>query len=111
METTDKIGVVVVTGSCCMPGAAPLDAAARSAVVMASSKTGADVEIREVSATAAAAGALPQHLLADVLEFQKGNTLPLPVVLIAGKVVDVGTIDPEKIVLALRAHQESIKKS
>ena len=101
--------IIIVTGSCCMPGMAPLDQQARDLVARAVKETGVQVTVKEVSASAAAFGALPRKLVAEFMSVmgQEGR-VPLPTVLVDGRPVAHGLPDVEILKAALVAanHKE-----
>ncbi|HWI64058.1 MAG TPA: hypothetical protein VNT75_19650 [Symbiobacteriaceae bacterium] len=83
--------IIIVTGSCCMPGMAPLDQQARDLVAQAVRETGVQATVKEVSASSAAFGALPRKLVAEFMSVvgQEGR-VPLPAVLVDGRPVAPG---------------------
>lgn len=96
------VPVIIVTGSCCMPGMAPLDQQARVNVAQAIQETGVPAAVKELSAGAAAFGGLPRHLVAQFMSVvgQEGR-VPLPAVLVGGSPVGQGLPDVPALKAAL----------
>jgi len=85
------IGVVVVTGACCIPGMAPFDAEAERIVKQAAEETGIEIRFKSVPVLLAMQGGLGKNVLQEGLtRFQQSDQLPLPAVLINGKVIEYG---------------------
>lgn len=101
--------IIIVTGSCCMPGMAPLDQQARDLVARAVMETGVEATVKEITASAAAFGVLPRKLVAEFMSVmgQEGR-VPLPAVLVDGHPVAHGHLDVEILKAALVAanHKE-----
>lgn len=97
-----KIGVVIVSGACCIPGMAPLDEEARRVVEQAVSETGAAVEMKVVPASNAMFGAVPVKVMTKIMsEMNQTGRVPLPAVLINGEAVSYGVPSIEQIKSAL----------
>ncbi len=85
------IGVVVVTGACCIPGMAPFDAEAERIVKQAATETGVEIQFKAVPVLLAIQGGLGKNVLQEGLtRFQESDKLPLPAVLINGKIIKYG---------------------
>ena len=82
--------VMIITGSCCIPGFAPLDEQARQAVKQAIAETGTDVQVREIPASSAMYGAVPRSLIAQWFQSANSGQMPLPAVLVNGNVASTG---------------------
>lgn len=94
--------IIIVTGSCCMPGMGPLDQQARELVAQAVKETGVQAAVREISASSAAFGALPRQLVAEFMAVtSKEGRVPLPAVLVNGRPVVHGLSDLETLKAAL----------
>ena len=65
-----QTGVVIISGSCCIPGMAPFDEQARRVVDQAIAETGVAAQVRMMPATTAYMGGAPKS---------KKPTVPLPV--------------------------------
>ncbi len=72
-----EVGVIIISGSCCIPGMAPFDEQAKRVVEQAASEA-------EV-----------------ITEFNQSGRMPLPAVLINGKIVSYGVPQVEDIKKAL----------
>lgn len=102
----NKTGIVIVSGSCCIPGMAALDKKAREIVDKAVSETGIAAQIEVVPVTAAL-GLLPKGTMLKLMgDFNSSGRVGLPAVLINGKAVSLGVPKIEEIKSAL----EGVKK-
>lgn len=96
------VNVVIITGSCCMPGMAPLDDQAQAMVAQAVKETGVQVKVKLMPATAAAFGGVPRELVATFMQtFQTEGRVALPAVLVNGKPVALGLPDAARLKEAL----------
>ena len=105
------VGVVIITGSCCIPGMAPFEEQARRIVGQAISETGVVTQVKEVAASTAMLGGVPREILGKLMaDFQAGR-VSLPLVLVNGKAVSYGVpkLDDVKSAL-LQAAEASITK-
>jgi len=85
-----NLNVLIITGSCCIPGFAPFDEQARQAVKQAIAETGTDAQVREISASSAIYGAVPRSLIAQWFQSANSGQMPLPAVLVNGNVASTG---------------------
>lgn len=106
------IGIVIVTGSCCIPGMVPLDEEARRAVEQAVSETGVSAQVKAVPASNAMFGAVPVRVMTEIMsEMNQTGRMPLPAILINGEIASYGVPDVEQIKSALlQAAGESTTK-
>ncbi len=111
-DAQGTVGVVIVTGSCCIPGMAPFDDQARQVVEQAIAQTGVAAQLRMVSAATAYFGGLPRAVMAQIIGLSQTGQMPLPAVLVNGKVVSFGVPRVEDITSALlqTAHTENSKE-
>lgn len=106
-----RVGVVIITGSCCIPGMVPFEEQARRIVGQAISETGVAAQVKEVAASTAMFGGVPRQILGKLMtDFQAGR-VSLPLVIVNGKAVSYGVpkLDDVKSAL-LQAAQVSITK-
>jgi hypothetical protein len=97
-----SVGIVFINGSCCYPGMAPLEEQSRQLLDQIIAETGVPVEIKTISAVQALRGGVPITVLTKGLaKFQQEKRPPLPAVLIGGKIVASGVLEPEAIRSAL----------
>ena len=82
--------VMIITGSCCIPGFAPFDEQARQAVAQAIADSGVVVQVKEVSASSAMYGAVPRSLIAQWFQSANSGQMPLPAVLVNGNIASTG---------------------
>lgn len=87
-----RVGVAIVTGSCCNPHMPPFDAEAKRVVAQAVAESGVSAEVREVPATKAFFGVgVPRHVLAEVIRLMnEEGKVGLPAVFINGEVISYG---------------------
>ena len=85
------LSVVIITGDCCIPGMAPLDAEAQRIVDAAMIETGVSAEVHIIPASKAMFGALPPSVLREVsTRFNESGVVPLPAVIVNGAIVSYG---------------------
>lgn len=89
--------VLVITGSCCNPGAKPFDAQASRVVDEVVAAVDFPVNAQTISATAVMNGALPTEVVADLARRQSEEGLKLPVLMVNGEVVAGGRINREHV--------------
>lgn len=108
-----QVGVVIISGGCCIAGMAPLDERAGQVVEQAVAETGVSAEVRVLPATAALSGAAPRQVIAELIgEFNTSGRIGLPAVLVNGEVVAKGVIRLEEVRSGLlRAARQRGKES
>jgi len=112
-----EVGVVIISGSCCIPGMAPMDERARRVVDQAILETGVNARVGTLPATTAMAGGVPQQVFSQlVLRFSQSGQVGLPAVLVDGKAVSFGLPEVAKVKAALlqaaaaRMQKESVNE-
>ncbi len=101
-ETQSTVGVVVITGSCCIPGLAPIEQKARQILDQIIAETGVSARVKTMSVIQAMSGGIPKEILNEGMAlFQQEDRPPLPAILINGKPVSRGFPDPAAIRSAL----------
>jgi len=96
------VGIVIITGSCCIPGMAPLEERARQVVEQAISKTGVAAQMKTMPATTAYMGGAPKEVIAQLIgKYNQSGLIGLPAILINGKAVSFGVPEVEQIETAL----------
>jgi len=101
-EGKAAVGVVIVSGSCCIPGIAPLDELARRVVDQAILETGVNARVGMLPATAALAGGVPQEVFSQLVQkFNQSGQVGLPAILVGGKPVSFGLPKVEEVKAAL----------
>lgn len=106
----EKMGIVIISGSCCLPGMAQLDAQARKAAEQAIKETGAEAQLEMVPVTAAL-GLLPKAAMNDLIEdFKNSGRIGLPLIMVNGKSVSSGIPDEKKIKAALLQAKKEAQK-
>ncbi len=97
-----EAGIIIISGSCCIPGMAPFDEQAKRVVEQAVSETDVKVQIKMIPASTAYFGAIPKEVMTKIItEFNQSGRMPLPAVLINGKVVSYGVPKVEDVKTAL----------
>ncbi|MCX9012765.1 MAG: hypothetical protein OIN66_16810 [Candidatus Methanoperedens sp.] len=95
-------GVIIISGSCCIPGMAPFDEQAKRVVEQAISETDIKAQVKVVPASTAFFGAVPKEVMAKIMtELNQSGRMPLPAVLINGRIVSYGVPQVEDIKTAL----------
>ncbi len=97
-----EVGVIIISGSCCIPGMAPFDEQAKRVVEQAISETNIKAQIKVIPVSTAYFGAVPKEIMTKLItEFNQSGRMPLPAVLINGKIVSYGVPQVEAIKTAL----------
>jgi hypothetical protein len=97
-----EIGVVIITGNCCIPGMAPFDDRARQVVDQAITETGVAAKVKILPATTAYMGGAPQSVIAELLNmFGTTGKIGLPAILINGETAAYGVPELYEIKSAL----------
>ncbi len=98
-----EVGVIIISGSCCIPGMASFDEQAKRVVEHAVSETDVEVQVKVIPVSTAYFGAVPKEVMTKIItEFNQSGRMPLPVVLINGKIVSYGVPQVEDIKNALQ---------
>ncbi len=101
-KNNSEAGVIIISGSCCIPGMAPFDEQARHVVEQAVSETDIKAQIKIIPASTAYFGAVPKDVMAKIItELNQSGRMPLPAVLINGKIVSYGVPQVDAIKTAL----------
>ena len=95
------VGIVIISGSCCIPGMAAIDEQARRIVEQAISETGIEARVKMMPATTAYFGGAPREVIAKLINDSQAGQLGLPAILINGKAVSYGMPKGEDIKSAL----------
>lgn len=90
--------IVIITGSCCIPGMVKLDEEAGQLVNQAVAETGVAVRIKLLPVSKAILGGLPKDVYNKLIGgYNSTGRIGLPAVLIDGKLVTYGVVDYESI--------------
>ncbi len=101
-KNNSEAGVIIISGSCCIPGMAPFDEQAKRVVEQAVSEMGIKAQVKVIPASTAFFGTVPKEIMAKIItEFNQSGRMPLPAVLINGKIVSYGVPQVEDIKKAL----------
>jgi disulfide oxidoreductase YuzD len=94
----NKVGIVMVTGSCCIPAMKPIEDQVRAMLEEIRSEISTDIVVKEISVIAAMSGALPQELIAQGMgKFTHFGVEMLPLIIINGEIVSAGYPQKEEI--------------
>jgi hypothetical protein len=97
-----EVGVIIIGGSCCIPGMASFDEQAKHVVEQAISETDIKAQVKIIPASTAFFGAVPKDVVAKIItEFNQSGIMLLPAILINGKVVSYGVPKIEELKTAL----------
>lgn len=95
-------GIIIINGSCCIPGMAPFDEQAKNVVEQALSEADVKAQVKIIPASAAYFGAVPKEVMTKIItEFNQSGRMPLPAVLINGRIISYGVPQVEDIKTAL----------
>ncbi len=96
------VGIVIITGSCCIPGMAPVEERVRQVVEQAITKTGVTAQVKLMPATTAYMGGAPKEVIAELIgKYSQSGQIGLPVILINGKAASFGVPEIGQIETAL----------
>ncbi len=98
-----ELGVIIISGSCCIPGMAPFDEKTKHVVEQAISEMDVKAHLNIIPASTAFFGSVPKEVMAKIItEFNQSGRMPLPAVLINGRIASYGVPQVEDIKIALR---------
>ena len=97
-----KVNIVIVTGSCCIPGMAALDEEAIKTVERAVAEIGVQTNIKLLPVTKAMFGGVPKDLYNKMMgEHKSSGRIGLPAIIINGKLASYGAPDYENVINVL----------
>ncbi len=109
-KNDSEVGVIIISGSCCIPGMAPFDEQAKRVVEQAIFETNVKAQIKIIPASTAFFGAVPKEVMAKIItEFNQSGRMPVPAVLINGSIISYGVPQVEDIKTALLQTQDANK--
>lgn len=101
-KKSTEVGIIIISGSCCIPGMAPFDEQAKHVVEQAISETDVKAQVKIIPASTAFFGGVPKEVMTKIItEFNQSGRMPLPAVLINGRIVSYGVPQVEDIKTAL----------
>lgn len=107
-KNNSHVGIVIVTGSCCIPGMAAFDEQARRVVEQAVSETGVEAKVKVIPASKAMFGSVPKDIITGLMsQYNQSGRVGLPAVLVNGKAISYGVPDIETVKSALLQTVES----
>ncbi|NJD03596.1 MAG: hypothetical protein FIA99_13620 [Ruminiclostridium sp.] len=94
-----QVGIVIISGNCCIPGMAVFDEQARRIVEQAVSETGVAAQVKVVPVSKAMFGGLISGEVRNKLmsDYNQSGKIGLPAVLINGKIFSNGVPEIEKL--------------
>ncbi len=101
------VGVVIISGSCCIPGMKPFDEQARRVVEQAISETGVEAQLVVMPATRAYFGGAPREVINKLVSDANQGKLGVPAVLVNGEAVSYGVPELGSIKTALLEAREA----
>jgi hypothetical protein len=101
-KNNSEAGVIIISGSCCIPGMASFDEQAKRIVEQAISETDIKAQVKVIPVSTAYFGAVPKEVMTKIItEFNQSGRMPLPAVLINGRFVSYGVPKVEDVKTAL----------
>ena len=100
-EKGSTLDVIIISGSCCIPGMAPFDEQARRIVDQAIAETGVVARVSVMPATTAYFGGAPREVMTHLVSLSNQDQLGLPAVLVNRKAASYGVPALEDLKLAL----------
>jgi hypothetical protein len=91
-KQNSKVGVAIITASCCFPAAAPFEEKARRVVEQAISESGVDAHLR-VLPVSTYYNSIPKEVVPRLLADYNQGKISAPPILIDGKAVFYGVPD------------------
>ncbi len=113
-DSEGEVGIVLISGSCCIPGMAPFDEQARRIVEQAMAETGIKARLLTLPVSKAYFGGVPRAVIDQLGEkLNQTGQVPLPAVLINGMPVSMGvpTLDTITTVLRQAVNQSTPKEN
>ncbi len=89
-DSKEQVGIVIVSGSCCLPGMAPFDEQARRVIEQAISETGVVAEVKTMPATTAMMGGVPKEIMGQLVGLFNQGKIGLPAILVNGQAISFG---------------------
>ncbi len=96
-----RVGIVIITGSCCIPGMAAFDAQARRIVEQAVVETGIEAQVQMMPAITAMMGGVPKEVMGKLIGLFQAGQIPVPAVLVNGQGIAYGVPNIDVIKAAL----------
>ncbi len=109
LKKSDTVGVVIITVSCCTPGASVFEEQARRVVEQAISETGVMAQVKMVPATTAFFGGATRGVMAKLMTDSNQGQLKIPPIMIDGKAAFYGVPQIEDVKKALLQAAEARK--
>ncbi len=102
-KSSSEVIVLLVSGSCCVPGMAVIDQQAQQVIRQAIDDIGIAAQVRTLPVSSALQGGIPAEILKEIEVLnQPSNLLRLPALFINGKLISFGVPNLEQVKSALR---------
>ncbi|MFA4876747.1 MAG: hypothetical protein WC586_04995 [Methanoregula sp.] len=106
-DNENNVGVVIISGSCCIPGMASLDELTQHVVDLAISKSGVRSQVKIIPASSAYHGSIPKETMNRILtEGNQPGRMPFPAIIVNGDVVSYGVPKIDDLVKILLQKKE-----
>ncbi len=107
-QKNNKVGVAIITASCCFPGVAPFEEQAKRIVEQAVNESGVEAEVK-VLPVSSYYNSIPKEVVPKLIADYNHGKISAPPILIDGKAAFYGVPGLEEMKLALRQAAEARK--
>ena len=107
-KNNNKVGVAIITASCCFPGVAPFEERAKSIVEQAVTESGVEAEVK-VLPVSSYYNSIPKEVVPKLIADYNQGKISAPPILIDGKAAFYGVPGLEEMKSALRQAAEARK--
>lgn len=108
-KSSSEVIILLVSGSCCMPGMAVIDQQAQQVIRQALDDTGIAAQVRILPISSALQGGIPLEILKEMGGSSTStNLMRLPALFVNGQLVSFGVPDLDQTKSALRFAQSEI---
>ncbi len=104
----NKVGVAIITASCCFPGVAPFEDQAKRIIEQAITESGVEAEVK-VLPVSSYYNSIPKEVVPKLMSDYNQGKISAPPILIDGKAVFYGVPGLEEVKSALRQAAEARK--
>jgi hypothetical protein len=104
-----KVGVAIITSSCCFPGVAPFEEKAKQIVEQAISESGVDAQLK-ILPVSSYYNSIPKDVVPRLMADYQNGKISAPPILVDGKAVFYGVPGLDEMKQALLQAAEARKK-
>jgi len=108
LKKNNKVGIAIITASCCFPGVAPFEEQAKRIVEQAVTESGVDSEVK-VLPVSSYYNSIPKEVVPKLMADYNQGKISAPPILIDGKAVFYGVPKIEEMKAALLQAAEARK--